>query len=102
MKANGEWSYKHGAHIITTPQGGKQAHIETALSLIPPKAILHVGAVLKTAADKYGIDNWRKIERRSHLDHALEHIYIYLSGVESGEPDLVHAATRLLLAIEVD
>lgn len=102
MEAGGPWPYKYGADIVTTAQGGKQSRIETALSLIPPKAILQVGEVLKTAADKYGIDNWRKIERRSHLDHALEHIYTYLSGEESGEPDLVHAATRLLLAIEVD
>lgn len=86
--------------IETTAQGGKHSKIKTALTLIPPKALLRVGAVLKPAAEKYGIDNWRNIEQRSHLDHALEHIYAYLAGEETGEDDLVNATCRLLFALE--
>lgn len=86
--------------IETTARGGKHSKIKTALTLIPPKALLRVGAVLKPAAEKYGIDNWRNIEQRSHLDHALEHIYAYLAGEETGEDDLVNATCRLLFALE--
>jgi hypothetical protein len=80
-------------------KGGKQSKFVTRLDLVPAKAIREVGVVLHHGANKYGIDNWRLIEAREHLSHALQHCYAYLD--KPSTEDLSHAATRLLMALEM-
>lgn len=87
--------------IVTNEFGGKQSKIGSQLSLIPPKAIIKVGEVMAKGAERYEKDNWRKIPIDSQLDHALEHIYKYLANDISDEDHLSHAATRLLMALEL-
>jgi hypothetical protein len=83
---------------VTNELGGKQSKIEHRLSLLPPEAVLRVGAILTTGAAKYGADNWRLIPQRDHIDHALRHIVMYLSG-DTSEDHLGNAACRTLFAI---
>lgn len=83
---------------VTNEYGGKQSQIGSRLSLLPPEALLRVGAILTTGAAKYGDDNWRLIPKRDHLDHALMHIVAYLRG-DTTEDHLGNAACRLLFAI---
>ncbi len=83
---------------VTNELGGKQSKIEHRLSLLPPEAVLRVGAILTTGAAKYGADNWRLIPQRDHIDHALRHIVMYLSG-DTSEDHLGNAACRMLFAI---
>lgn len=85
--------------IVTNEQGGKQHHCPCAPSLLPPTAILEVSKILKAGADVYGIDNWRKVSRKEHLDHALTHIFLFFIG-DTSEPHLSHAACRILFAME--
>jgi hypothetical protein len=55
--------------------------------------VLHLGAV------KYGENNWRGIPVSDHLNHALIHIYAYLSG-DTQDNHLGHAACRMMMAHE--
>ena len=86
--------------IVTNERGGKQAHIASRLTLMPPKAMLAVGEVLAKGAKKYGIDNWKLISWQEHADHALEHIYKHLKG-EGGEPHIAHFTCRAMMALEM-
>jgi len=83
---------------VTNEHGGKQSKIEHRLSLLPPEAVLRVGAILTTGAAKYGDDNWRLITQRDHLDHALRHIVLHLKG-DTNDDHLGNAACRMLFAI---
>lgn len=87
------------APITTNASGAKQSATPYRLDLIPPLALLDVAAVLKLGADKYGVDNWRGIPVEDHLNHALVHIYAFLSG-DTQDNHLGHAACRLLMAKE--
>lgn len=88
-----------------TPEGGKQSKLNLALHLLPARAILEVGRILKQGADKYdspGDDrNWKKIPIEDHLNHALMHIFAYLLNDKQDE-HLSHAACRILFALELD
>lgn len=51
-------------------------------------------------AKKYGLNNWQKgFPVEDILNHALAHIYKYISG-DRTEPHLAHAAANLLMAID--
>lgn len=85
---------------------GQQSHLDARFDLIPPTALKTVAEVLGEGEAKYptidGVPNWHYITTNDHLNHALAHVYAYLSGADTGEDDLSHAATRLLLALEID
>lgn len=85
---------------------GQQSHLDARYDLIPPIALKTVAEVLGEGESKYptidGVPNWHYITTRDHLNHALAHIYAYLRGDDTGEDDLAHATTRLLLALEID
>jgi len=87
------------APIQVNERGGQQSAIPVRCDLLPPKAILEVAATLAPAAIKYGEDNWRKIPRKDHLNHALAHIFAHLAG-DDADDHLNHAACRLLFAME--
>ena len=88
------------APTITNELGGKQSKVERAFHLVPPEALAQVARVLHHGYIKYGKDNWRLIEADEHLNHALNHIYLSLAGNVS-EDHLAHAATRILMALEL-
>jgi hypothetical protein len=87
------------APVVTTEQGGKHSDSPYRLDVVPPKALLAIAAVLKEGMAKYGLDNWRAISQREHLNHALVHVYAHLAGDQS-DSHLTHAACRLLFALE--
>lgn len=85
--------------IDTNSKGGRQSKITEALSLLPPLAQLEKARVLAEGAKKYGINNWKLISRDDHLNHALRHIFLYISG-DTSENHLVNAACRMDFALE--
>lgn len=85
--------------IEVNERGGKQSTIKGRFDLLPALAIEDIAVVLQHGAIKYGDDNWRTIPSKDHVNHALRHCFSWLITQELGE--LTHAATRLLMAIEV-
>lgn len=87
------------APTVENAAGGRQSDSPYRSDLLPPRALLGIAATLKHGADKYGPENWRKIPRRDHINHALTHVLASLSG-DTSDDHLNHAATRLLFALE--
>lgn len=87
------------APITTNNRGGKQADIPYRCDLVPARAVLHVAAILKPAARKYGEDNWRKIGVQEHVNHALTHLFALQAG-DGSDDHLGHATCRLMMALE--
>jgi hypothetical protein len=53
-------------------------------------------------AVRYGEDNWQKgIPIKDCLNHAIDHIYKYLSG-DRTEDHLAHAACNLLMSCDLE
>lgn len=90
----------HMAPVSTNVAGGKQSHITRAYTLVPPNALAEVASVLHSGAQKYGVDNWKLIHVDDHLNHVVNHIFLYLAGNEM-EHHLSHAATRMMMALEL-
>lgn len=88
------------APMTVTPQGGKHSAVGVAFHQIPARALFEVARVLHQGGSKYGRDNWRQISTEDHINHALMHIYGDLGG-DSQDEHLIHAATRVLMALEV-
>lgn len=93
------------APVVTNENGGKQSASPYAFELLPPHALFEAAAVAKHGADKYGESfgnrNYTKIDSKSHLNHALQHIYAYLAGDKSDD-HLSHALVRLMFAVDMD
>ena len=85
---------------VTNAQGGQQSYLPTRCDLLPPLACLDIAETLHNGAIKYGDNNWRLINLESHLNHAMTHVFAYLSG-NTEDDHLNHAATRLLFALEL-
>jgi len=83
--------------ITTNKKGGKQSATLYRFDLIPPSALFDVARIVAQGSEKYGDNNWKKIETESHINHALQHLYAWLEGDESDE-HLAHAACRCLFA----
>jgi hypothetical protein len=67
--------------------------------LVSPIGLREVARACAEGAEKYGDWNWEKgMPVHDLLNHALAHIYNFLSGDRS-EPHLGHAAWNLLAAI---
>lgn len=84
----------------TNAAGGKQSALATRCDLLPPAAVLRVAEVLKRGSH-YGRDNWRLIPQSDHLNHALTHLFLFMTG-DTTETHLANAACRLLFALETD
>lgn len=89
------------APVVENAAGGKQSDTPYRLDLLPAKAVLEVAAVLKKGAAKYEVDNWRQIECKDHLNHALVHAFAYLAG-DCSDEHLSHFACRALMALEMN
>lgn len=90
----------HTSPLVTNLAGGVQSQVLRDYTLIPPDALANVARVLHNGLAKYGRDNWRLIPVSDHLNHCLNHIYLHLAG-NVKEDHLSHAATRLLMALEL-
>lgn len=91
--------------IETLDNGAVQSKLPYLLANIPTEAMLSIGKVLYEGVQKYakpGEDstdaNMRAIPVKSHLNHALVHIYNYLGG-HTEEDDLAHALVRVMYAV---
>lgn len=85
----------------TNEHGGSQSDIPVRFDLIPPESMLALAATFARGAVKYKPNNWRWIAREEHLNHAMNHIMLYLAGdVSEGElvNHLNHAMCRLVMA----
>jgi hypothetical protein len=98
------------------PQG-LQSDIETVFSRADPEAMLMLGRVLAFGEKKYqykdvplGQENWRLIDQRSHMDHAMEHLWkefremnlgYQVEGDEDAGTHLEHALCRIMFALGV-
>jgi hypothetical protein len=90
------------AETVENADGGKQSACPVSLVAgFPSLAVLQVGAVLRHGMTKYGPDNWRKVPRADHLNHAMMHLLAFNSG-DRQDMHLQHAATRLLFALETE
>lgn len=88
---------KEGEYVINA-QGGKQAHVDARLDLIPPENLLLLGECLAYGANTYGERNWLKISLEENLNHALIHITKWLAG-DREEPHLVNTLARVNFAL---
>lgn len=88
------------APTTTNEKGGAQSDIPVRFDLIDAKALFEMAKVLDRGARKYGADNWRLIEIKDHLNHALMHIYAWLAG-DRTDDHLSHALCRITFALGV-
>jgi hypothetical protein len=88
------------APTVTNAAGAKQSGSPYRADLFPPVAYLHVSAILKEGAAKYGDDNWRGIPVRDHVNHALVHLAAHLAG-DTQDDHIGHAACRLMMGLEI-
>jgi hypothetical protein len=77
------------------------------LRLIPYDCLAEVAKVREFGNNKYGEEHgWRDVDSLDFADAALRHIYKYLyqsdKDSESGLQHLAHAATSILLALQID
>ena len=86
------------SETVTNSRGAKQSKLPVRYDLIPPSSIAKVAEVLAEGERKYGQGNWQLIDTSDHLNHALNHIYLFLNS-DNSEDHLSHAACRLLFAI---
>lgn len=80
--------------------GGKGTKREGWPTEIPPRALLEVAKVMKHGAEKYGSKNWHGNTVNVELDHALNHIYLFLADEGFDVEELSHAAARCLMALD--
>jgi hypothetical protein len=86
--------------IVSNAQGGKQSRLDYRFDLIDANAMFALAKVMHEGAQNYDVDNWRKIDTKSHLNHAQSHIWAYMAGDKQDE-HLSHAFTRLMMALAV-
>ena len=66
----------------------------------PARGVLSVAKVMLHGLEKYAPNNWRLIQRRSHINHAITHLFAYTAG-DTQDDHLEHAAARLLMALDM-
>lgn len=81
----------------TNEAGGMQTKLPVRMDLIPASVLLEVAAVLAEGAEKYGEYNWVLIDTNDHINHAITHLYRFLSG-DVSENHLAHAICRVMFA----
>lgn len=92
--------YFDSDNIVTNDKGASQSYTPCRFDIVPPLALFEVAKVLSEGAEKYGAYAWKNIEVNDHLNHAIQHVYGYLSG-DRTEEHLSHAICRLMFALEV-
>lgn len=64
----------------------------------PFEAIHVIAKVLEDNSDKYGPGDWRRIDIREHIAHAIEHVWQHQLG-DISENHLDHALCRLAMVV---
>jgi len=89
-------SFDTGA-VRSSDKQGVQYH------LISPIGLRRIAETHAEGTAKYGYFNWEKgFPIGDVLNHAIAHIYTYLSGEVTNEDDLAHAAWNLLAAMHLE
>jgi hypothetical protein len=78
-----------------------QSHVESRFDLVDPEAMLRLAHVLWYGAERYGVNNWRKIPQEQHIGRVIYHLVKHLEG-DRTEDHLGHAFTRAMFAIGTD
>jgi hypothetical protein len=86
------------APIVTNDQGAQQSAVAYRFDLIDPPALFALARVLDYGAKRYTENNWRGIPTRSHVNHALVHLFGYLAG-DQQDDHLSHALCRVHMAL---
>lgn len=87
--------------IVENELGGRQSYVGARFDLVPPSSLKAVAEVMAKGAVKYSENNWKRITTNEHINHAYNHVNLYLLG-DTSEPHLEHAMTRLMMAYHVD
>ena len=82
--------------IDVTPQGGKHSAIGKAFHHFDPSLMLNLAEVLHQGGARYGRDNWKRISSEDHLNHALNHVFVFMATQDLEEVE--HAILRLMFA----
>jgi len=84
------------------PSGAVRSHLSERYDLVPTIGLQRVAMTMSEGAAKYGEHNWQKgFPVNDILNHALAHVFKYLSG-DRAEDHLGHAAANLLMAIHTE
>jgi len=83
--------------IDVNEDGGGQSRVNFRFDLLDPYAMFKLAEVAKHGAERYAVDNWRKIDCDTHLNHGIGHIYEYLKNRDIKA--LSHAFCRLMMAV---
>lgn len=86
--------------IVTNEQGGQNSKIVGRYDLFPPLAMQALAVVLEEGAAKYSPDNWKLVPIEDHINHALLHIFSFMTNFSDAE-DLSHGMTRLVMAMQL-
>ena len=93
--------------IIKNLEDGKKYDSEKPmLYLLPPRSLIEIGKVLTHGAEKYGPENWRKLDdlQNRYTSAALRHIVAHMEGEkcdkETNLSHLAHAMCCLLFKLE--
>lgn len=82
--------------IIANEKGGLQAKNIYAFHLIDSGSLFEMAKVLGEGAEKYAVDNWRKISSDDHYDHMQAHILADKMG-DKKDNHKGHALTRCMM-----
>ena len=82
--------------------GAVRSHLTERYDLVPAIGLRAVAQTMAEGAARYGEHNWQKgMPIGDTLNHAIAHLYKYLSG-DRTEQHLSHAAANLLMAIHME
>jgi hypothetical protein len=68
---------------------------------LPTYGLFSMAMTIERGAQKYGVNNWRRIDYAAQVRHALSHLLAYLAG-NHAEDHIGNAICRIGFAIEVD
>ncbi len=87
-------------------EGTKHDKDKLRWTLLPMRELEEVVRVLNHGADKYGANNWKKVEIDRYMDALMRHMAAYLQGEEvdpdSGLHHMAHVACNALFIMDKD